>query len=164
MDTTLRFTPVLVLAGALVLGGASAARAQDTTGVRADTSEYRSYGGADTSAAVPQDTGRVDGTAGVYIGQPTDTALKAEPGVQTAPAAGDTGEVGEPNATSDDALACKDGSNAARTDGCVKNGGIDWAATEAATKARVELTKRRDTSTAAPSDRTAMPRDTTKTQ
>jgi hypothetical protein len=164
MGTNLRYTPVLVLAGVLVLDGASAARAQDTTGVRADTSEYRSYRGADTSAAAPQDTGWVDGTAGVYMGQPTDTTMETEPDVQTGPAAGDTSDVGEPNAMLDDALVCKDGSNAARTDGCVRNGGIDWAATEAATKARVEPTTGRDTSTAAPSDRTAMPRDTTRTQ
>jgi hypothetical protein len=161
MGTNLRVTPVLVLAGALVLGG-SAARAQDTTGVRADTSEYRDYGGADTSAAASQDTGWVDGTAGVYMGQPTDTTIEAEPGVQTGPAAGDTGSVGGPSATSDDALVCTDGSNAARTDGCVRNGGIDWAATDAATKARVEPTTARDTSTAAPSDRTDMSSDTTK--
>ena len=116
MKIYLRFTSVLALAGALALGGTSAARAQDTSQVSADTSGYQGYEGGDTT-------------------------LKAMPGVQTGPAASDSGNAGTPSGTAADTLVCKDGSNAARTDGCVRNGGIDWAATEAAVKARDERTR-----------------------
>jgi hypothetical protein len=153
MRICLRFTPVLVLAGALALGGTSTARAQDTSQVSADTSEYQGYG-ADTSAAAAQPTGGADSGAAGYTGPPTDTILKAEPGVQTGPTAGDTGKAGKPSATAADTVACMDGSNAPRTDGCVRNGGIDWDATEAAMKARGEHTTGGDTSTAAPADTT----------
>ncbi len=155
-----RFTPVLALAGALALGGTSTARAQDTSQVRADTSGYQGY---DTSAAA-QPTGRADTGAAGYTGPPTDTALKAKPGVQTGPTAADTGKAGKPSATAADTVVCKDGSNAARTDGCAKNGGIDWVATEAALKARGERTTAPDTSTAAPADTTTVPMDTTQPQ
>ena len=145
MRNCVRHIPVLVLAGALVLGGPSISRAQaqDTSQVSADTSEYQGYGGGDTSAAATQSTNEADSSTGVYLappadtgGLPADTGLEAEPQVQIVPGAGDTGDVGNAGATGADALVCKDGSNAARTDGCVSNGGIDWAATEAATKAK----------------------------
>jgi hypothetical protein len=164
MRICLRFTPVLALAGALALGGTSTARAQDTSQVGADTSEYQGYGGGDTSAAAAQPIGGADSGAAGYTGPPTDTTLKAEPGVQTGPTAGDSGKAWKPSATAADTVVCKDGSNAARTDGCLKNGGIDWAATEAAMKARGEHTTGRDTSTAAPADTNTMPMDTTQAQ
>jgi hypothetical protein len=163
MRTHLRFTPVLALAGALALGGTSTARAQDTSQVSADTSGYQGYRG-DTSAAAAQPTSQADSGAAGYTGPPTDTALKAKPGVQTGPTAGDSGKAGKPTGTAADTVACKDGSNAARTDGCVRNGGIDWAATEAAMKARGESTTGRDTSTAAPADTSAVSRDSTQSQ
>jgi hypothetical protein len=164
MRTYLRFTPVLALAGALALGGTSTARAQDTSQVSGDTSGYQGYRGADTSAAAAQPTGQADTGAAGYTGPPTDTTLKAEPGVQTGPTAGDSGKAGKPSATAADTVACKDGSNAPRTDGCVKNGGIDWAATEAAMKARGQTTTGRDTSAAAPADTGTMSRDSTQSQ
>jgi hypothetical protein len=157
MRVYLRFTPVLALAAALALGGTSTARAQDTSQVRADTSGYQGY---DTSGAAAQPTGSADSGAAGYTGPPTDTTLKAEPGVQTGPTAGDSGKSGRPSATAADTVVCKDGSNSARTDGCLRNGGIDWAATEAATKARGQSTTGPDTSTAAPADTTTIPTDT----
>ncbi len=157
MRIFLRFTPVLALAGALALGGTSTARAQDTSQVRADTSGSQGY---DSSAAAQPTGGAESGAAG-YTGPATDTTLKARPGVQTGPAAGDSGKAGMPSATAADTVVCKDGSNAARTDGCVKNGGIDWVATEAAMKARGQSTTGWDTSTAPPADTTTMPMDTT---
>jgi hypothetical protein len=160
MRVYLRFTPVLTLAAALALGGTSTARAQDTSQVRADTSGYQGY---DTSAAA-QPAGGADSGAAGYTGPPTDTALKAKPGVQTGPTAADTGKAGMPSATAADTVVCKDGSNAARTDGCVKNGGIDWVATEAAMKARGQSTTGPDTGTAAPADTATMPMDTAKAQ
>lgn len=139
MRIHLRFTPVLALAGALALGGTSTAQAQDTSQVSADTSGYQGYQGGDTSAAA-QPTGQADSGAAGYTGPATDTTLKAMPGVQTGPTAGDTGKAGEPSATAADTVACLDGSNAPRTNGCVSNGGIDWDATEAAMKARADST------------------------
>jgi hypothetical protein len=144
MRIHLRFTPVLALAGALALGGTSRAQAQDTSQVSADTSAdtsgYQGYRGGDTSAAAAQPTGQADSGAAGYTGPATDTTLKAKPGVQTGPTAGDSAEAEKPSGTAADTVACLDGSNAPRTDGCVRNGGIDWAATEAAMKARGEGT------------------------
>jgi hypothetical protein len=158
MRVYLRFTPILALAGALTLGGSSTARAQDTSQVRADTSGYQGYG--DTSAAAAQPTGGGDSGAAGYTGPPTDTTLKAKPGVQTGPTAADNGKAGKPSATAADTVVCKDGSNAARTDGCVKNGGIDWASTEAAMKARGQRTTGGDTGAGAPADTATTPMDT----
>jgi hypothetical protein len=161
MRICLRVTPVLALAGALALGGTSTARAQDTSQVRVDSSGYQGYGEGDTSAAAAQATGQADSGAAGYTGPPTDTTLKASPGVQTGPTAGDSSKAGKPSATAADTVVCKDGSNSARTDGCLRNGGIDWASTEAAMKARGQSTTGRDTSTAAPADTMTMPMDTT---
>ena len=155
MGIHLRFTPVLALAGALVLGGTSTARAQDSSQVRSDTSGYQAPGGTDTSATAAQPTGQADSGAAGYSGPPTDTALKAKAGVQTGPGAGDSGKTGTPSATAADSVVCKDGSNSSRTEGCVKNGGIDWASTDAAMKARGE---------GATTDTSAMSRDSTKSQ
>jgi hypothetical protein len=152
MGTHLRFTPVLALIGALALGAApaaraqdtSSARAQDTSSARADTSGVQGYG-ADTSAA---DTGRMapsgqagDTGAAGYSGAPSDTVLRAKPGVQTGPSAQDSSKTGKSSSSAADTVVCKDGSNAQRTgEVCLKHGGIDWTATEAALKARGQST------------------------
>ena len=152
MGTHHRFTPVLALIGALALGAApaaraqdtSSARAQDTSSARADTSGVQGYG-ADTSAA---DTGRMapsgqagDTGAAGYNGAPSDTALRAKPGVQTGPSAQDSSKTGQSSSSAADTVVCKDGSNAQRTgEVCLKHGGIDWTATEAALKARGQST------------------------
>jgi hypothetical protein len=141
MGTHLRFTPILALIGALALGAAPTAQAQDTSSVRADTSArtdtsgYQGYG-ADTLQR-SQPTGQADTGAAGYQGAPSDTALRAKPGVQTGPAAGDSSKTGKTSGTSADTVVCKDGSSAPRTgDVCLKHGGIDWATTNAALKAR----------------------------
>ena len=135
MGTHLRFTPVLALVGMLALGAAPTARAQDTSQVRSDTSGYQGYG-ADTmqrTAPTGADTGAK------YNGPPTDTTLKAKPGVQTGPAAGDTSKAGMTSQA--DTVVCKDGSTSPRTgEVCLKHGGIDWTATNAALKARGQQT------------------------
>lgn len=149
MGTHLRFTPVLALVGALALGAAPAARAQDTSSARADTSGVQGYG-ADTAAAdtfqARQPTGQADTGAAGNQGARSDTALRAKPGVQTGPAIGDSakaGQTGQARATPADTVVCKDGSNAPRSgEPCLRHGGIDWTATEAALKARGETAPR----------------------
>lgn len=131
MGTHLRFTPVLALIGALAIGVTPTARAQDTSAVRSDTSGYQGYG-ADTlqrTAPTGADTGAK------YNGPPTDTTLKAKPGVQTGPSATDSSKTGTTSQA--DKVVCKDGSTSPRTgEVCLKHGGIDWTATNAALKAR----------------------------
>jgi hypothetical protein len=145
MGTHLRFTPVLALIGALALGGAPAARAQDTSSVRADTSArsntsgYQGYG-ADTLQR-SQPTGQAGASSGASEnGATSDTALRAKPGVQTGPSAKDSSKAGQSsssNSSSADTVVCKDGSTSPRTgEVCLKHGGIDWTATNAALKAR----------------------------
>jgi hypothetical protein len=112
MRTYLGFAPVLLLAGVLATGGASTIQAQDTSRARNDSSGYESYGPGDTSAG---DTGQADTGATGY---------------------GDTATAGKRTATAADSVVCMDGSSSARTDGCLRNGGIDWDSTEAAMKAR----------------------------
>jgi hypothetical protein len=143
MGTHLRFTPVLALIGALALGAAPAARAQDTSSVRADTSArsdtsgYQGYG-ADTLQR-SQPTGQAGASEN---GAPSDTALRAKPGVQTGPSTKDSSKAGQSSSTSSssssaDTVVCKDGSTSPRTgEVCLKHGGIDWTATNAALKAR----------------------------
>lgn len=142
MGTHLRFTPVLALVGALALGAAPAARAQDTSSAKADTSGVQGYGAGQTGA----DTGAM------YHGPPTDTTLKAKPGVQTGPSAADSAKIGQsghPSASVADTVACKDGSNAPRSgEPCLRHGGIDWVATEAAAKARGETVPTGDSASA----------------
>jgi hypothetical protein len=142
MGTHLRFTPVLALIGALALGAAPAARAQDTSSAvradssaRSDTSGYQGYG-SDTLQR-GQSAGQADsGTAG-YHGPATDTTLKAKPGVQTGPSAGDSSKTGQSSSSQADQVVCKDGSTSPRTgEVCLNHGGIDWAATNASLKAR----------------------------
>ena len=137
------FTPALAVIGMLALASAPAARAQDTSAAaRADTSAYRAYGtdttGMDTAQA-GQRNARSDSSGFKYTGPATDTALKAKPGVQTGPAAGDTGSAARQGAAAGaaDSVVCMDGSNAAHAgQACKAHGGIDWAATRAALKAR----------------------------
>jgi hypothetical protein len=157
-----RFTPVLAVIGVLALGGASTARAQDTSAAaRADTSGYRGYQnrtdtiGSDTAQA-GQRNARTD-TSG-YIGPATDTMLKAKPGAQTGPAAGDTGKAAQKAAAGTaDTVVCMDGSNAAKSKkACKAHGGIDRAATRAALKARHGVAGQAAESTAAPTDTTQM--------
>jgi hypothetical protein len=102
-------------------------------------------GGASTVRA--QDTSAAAGT---------DTALKAKPGVQTGPAASDTGNAARKGAAGTaDTVVCKDGSNTAnKKKACKTHGGIDWTATEAALKARGGRAGESAESTAAPTDTT----------
>jgi hypothetical protein len=141
-----RFTPVLAVIGVLAWGGASTAPAQDTSAAaRADTSGYSGYQnrtdtiGSDTAQA-GQRNAQTD-TSG-YTGPATDTMLKAKPGAQTGPAAGDTGKAARKAAAGTaDTVVCMDGSNAAKSKkACRAHGGIDRAATKAALKARRGVT------------------------
>ncbi len=146
MGTHLRFTPVLALLGALTLGAAPATRAQDTSSAQADTSGVQGYGGAaaDTFRTDQPSGQAASDTGAMYHGPPTDTVLKAKPGVQTGPSTADSsadsskvGQAGQPSATPADTVVCTDGSNASRTGSpCLNHGGIDWSATNAALKAR----------------------------
>jgi hypothetical protein len=148
MAIHLRPTPLLAVIGVLTLGGASAARAQDTSAAaRSDTSGYQTYqdrndttqAGQDTAQA-GQDTTRSDTSGFKYTGPETDTTLKAQPGVQTGPSGKDSGAVAESptGISAADTVVCKDGSNAANQAGagCREHGGIDSVATTAALKAR----------------------------
>lgn len=139
------FTKFIAVMGALSLAGASVARAQDTSAAaRTDTSAYRgNQNGADTAQAGQQgvrtDSSMTDSSGFRYNGPPTDTTLKAKPGAQTGPSAGDTSNGGQRASAAGraDTVVCKDGSNAATaTSACGSHGGIDWAATRTALKAR----------------------------
>ena len=152
MDIHKRFITTLAVAGVLAAGGASVAQAQDTSAAaRQDTMGYKPSGQTDTTQA---DTGKFQ-----YNGAPSDTALRAKPGVQTGPAAGDSGKASEQagEAGVADTVVCIDGSNAARTIGCGSHGGIDSVATKAALKARGGGAARQT------ADTTPMPADTTQT-
>ncbi|MGH7512070.1 MAG: hypothetical protein ACREOQ_04000 [Gemmatimonadales bacterium] len=138
---------MLALVGALALGGASALTAQqptnaskDTSAARSDTSGYQSYQNR-------ADSTRTDSSGFKYTGPPTDTTLKAEPGAQTGPTAGDSGmgKMGSDSSSmgkmsgagAADSVVCKDGSNAAGGgSACSAHGGVDSVATRAALKAR----------------------------
>ena len=128
-----RFTRTVAVVGVLALGGATVARAQDTSAARrADTSGYKAYDSTRT------DTTKTDSSGFKYTGPTTDTTLKAQPGVQTGPPAGDTGMARQAGgAGAADTVVCKDGSNAAAgQSACGAHGGIDSVATQAAKKAR----------------------------
>ena len=163
MGIHFRRTPLLGMIGVLALGGASVARAQDTSAAtRQDTSAYRSsQNQADTMQAGKSTSSAENGTS-------TDTALKAKPGVQTGPAAQDTGRAAMQDTSSyrssqnqtdttqvkksksgyesnkgkslstADTVVCKDGSNSPNSakGACGSHGGVDTAATWAALKAR----------------------------
>jgi len=126
-------------------GDSSRMGGQDTSSYKSsgsqDTSSYKSSGNqADTSQA--GQVNRTDKSGYKYHGAATDTALKAEPGVQTGPTAGDTGQVHHRRhrmrMSAMDTVVCKDGSNAANGGSgvCGSHGGVDTAATWAAMKAR----------------------------
>jgi hypothetical protein len=171
-----RHTRILALVGVLALGAASAARAQDTSSVqskdtsasaRSDTSGYKSYQNSDTM--------RSDTAHYKYNGPPTDTTLKAKPGVQTGRNAdssarsssnqnsnGQSGRIRPTdstaagmagNAGATDSMVCKDGSRAVTSACDAEHGGVDSVATRAAKKARGQAgasdtvyTSQRDTS------------------
>lgn len=147
-----RFAASLAVMGVLALAGASAAWAQEPTNAppkdtsaaaQSDTSGYRGYRNPTDSAQAGQANARIDSSGFKYTGLSTDTALKAPPGVQTGPTSGDSSKVvmkKKEAAAQADTLACKDGSNAPnRSLACAQHGGIDWAATRAAMKARGKM-------------------------
>jgi hypothetical protein len=152
-----RPTPLLALIGVLALGGASTARAQDTSAAaRADTSGYQPYQNRTDSTQVGKDSTRTDSSGFKYTGPPTDTTLKAEPGAQTGPSKDSTGVNDSTGVSKDsgaaaapsgmsaaDSVVCKDGSNDGNRGGvsCGGHGGIDSVATTAAMKARGWLGK-----------------------
>jgi hypothetical protein len=135
-----RSTALRAVVGILALAAAPGLWAQqpgqnrpDTGAVQRDTSGYKGYQPSDSIKA-----GRSD-TSGMNQGAPSDTTLKAKPGVQTGPSAKDTGAAGQTgmNATVD-SVVCKDGSRAAKPGkaNCAQHGGVDKAATKAAWNAR----------------------------
>jgi len=140
MGNHYRFTTALAVVGLLAAGQATTARAQDTSAAaRSDTMGYK-------ASQSQTDTGKFK-----YNGAPSDTALKAKPGVQTGPAQGDSGKAAARTgaAGTADTVVCKDGSNAAGKQGCSAHGGVDKAATKAASKARgMESSTTRDSSAA----------------
>ena len=140
-----RPAPLLAMIGVLALGGASAARAQDTSAAsRADTSGYQPYQNRTDSTQVGNDSARTDDSSGFkYNGPPTDTTLKAEPGVQTGPSKDSTNAAAPSGMSAADSVVCKDGSNEGNRGGvsCGGHGGIDSVATTAAMKARGWLGK-----------------------
>jgi hypothetical protein len=154
-----RFPTTLAVAGMLAAGTASAARAQDTSAAaRTDTMGYQPSSGQTDTAQAGSPASQADTGNFKYSGPPTDTTLKAEPGVQTGPTAGDSatpaaraGAAGQA-----DTVVCKDGSNAGRKIGCETHGGIDWAATKAALKARGGAAGQTVDSAAMPADSTRM--------
>ena len=157
MGIHFRPRPLLAMIGVLALGGASAARAQDTSAAsRADTSGYQPYQNRTDSTLVGKDSTRSDSSGFKYNGPPTDTTLKAEPGAQTGPSkdstgiSKDSGSAAAPSGMSAaDSVVCKDGSNEGNRGGvsCGSHGRIDSVATTAAMKARGWLGKS-DSSTA----------------
>ena len=158
MGKHFRIISTVALVGALAAGGVSIARAQDTSAAaRSDTMGYRpSENQADTARSDTAQASQADTGNFKYNGAPSDTALRAKPGVQTGPAAGDSGKAaaraGAAGAV--DTVVCKDGSNAGRRVGCEQHGGIDWAATKAAMKARGGEAAQAIDSSATPADTT----------
>jgi len=114
---------------------------QSTSGQSQDTSGYKSSGNQPDTSQSGQ-VNRTTRSGYKYHGAATDTALKAEPGVQTGPTAGDSGRVHHRRhrmrMSAADTVVCKDGSNTANSPSgaCSSHGGVDTAATWAALKAR----------------------------
>jgi len=114
---------------------------QSTSGQSQDTSGYKSSGNQPDTSRSGQ-VNRTTRSGYKYHGAATDTALKAEPGVQTGPTAGDSGRVHHRRhrmrMSAADTVVCKDGSNTANSPSgaCSSHGGVDTAATWAALKAR----------------------------
>ncbi|HKT58977.1 MAG TPA: hypothetical protein VJQ46_02940 [Gemmatimonadales bacterium] len=137
-DTALKAKPG-VQTGPTAADSSRMGGGQDTSSSKQDTSGYKSSGGqADTSGRV----NRTTRSGYKYHGAPTDTALKAEPGVQTGPAPGDTGRMHmrrhRMKMSAVDSVVCKDGQRAANSPSgaCSSNGGVDTVATWHALKAR----------------------------
>jgi hypothetical protein len=151
-DTALKAKPGVQTGPAA--GDSSRMGGQDTSTYKSsgsqDTSSYKSSGGQDTSSYKSSgnqaDTsGRVNKTSPSgykYHGPGSDTALKAEPGVQTGPSAADSGRTHHRRhgmrMSAMDTVVCKDGSNSANSasGACGSHGGVDTTATWAAMKAR----------------------------
>src|SRR6476469_5584832 len=146
-DTALHAKPGVQTGPTAVDSGRTGA-AQDTSGYKQDTSGYKQdTSGYKSSAGSQMDTTQagqsVDRSSSgyKYHGAPTDTTLKAEPGVQTGPSAGDSGRVHHRRhmrMSAMDTVVCKDGSNSANSarGACGSHGGVDTTATWAAMKAR----------------------------
>jgi hypothetical protein len=129
-----RSTPLLALVGILLLGVAPGLRAQQPTNAPPK----------DTSAMAQPDTTAYQG----YQRNDSSPAGKTKP-TQAAGAA-----------AAADTVVCKDGSSASKAaKGCTKHGGIDWAATKSALKARGQM-QGGDTSGAAPADTSKKGADT----
>jgi hypothetical protein len=150
MAIRFRPMPLLSMIAVLALGGASAARAQDTSAAaRSDTSGYQPYqsrtdSNRTDSAQAGQDSTRSDSSGFKYTGPPTDTTLKAEPGAQTGPSGKDSGSAAAPSGMSlADSVVCKDGSSVGNRGevSCGGHGGVDSVVTTAAMKARGWLGK-----------------------
>jgi hypothetical protein len=92
MGIHIRQTRMIAVVGVLALGGASVVAAQDTSAAsRHDTSGYQQSGSqTDTMQAGAARSGMSDTSQYNPNGASTDTALKAKPGVQTGPTAGDS--------------------------------------------------------------------------
>ena len=134
-----RPTPLLAMLGVLALGGASAARAQDTSAAaRTDTSGYQQYENRPDSTQAGKDTTSTDSSGFKYTGPSTDTTLKAAPGAQTGPSTDSSSAAAPSGMNAADSVVCKDGSNEGNRGGvsCGSHGGIDSVATTAAMKAR----------------------------
>jgi Tfp pilus assembly protein PilV len=139
-----RPTPLLAMLGVLALGGASAARAQDTSAAaRTDTSGYQQYENRTDSTQAGKDTASTDSSGFKYTGPPTDTTLKAAPGAQTGPSKDSSSAAAPSGMSAADSVVCKDGSNEGNrgTISCGAHGGIDSVTTTAAMKARGWLGK-----------------------
>jgi hypothetical protein len=139
-----RPTPLLAMLGVLALGGASAARAQDTSAAaRTDTSGYQPYQNRTDSTQAGKDSTRTDSSGFKYTGPPTDTTLKAQPGAQTGPSKDSSNAAAPSGISAADSVVCKDGSNDGNRGSvsCGAHGGIDSVATTAAMKARGWLGK-----------------------
>ena len=139
-----RPTPLLAMLGVLALGGASAARAQDTSAAaRTDTSGYQPYQNRTDSTQLGKDTTGADTSGFKYTGPPTDTTLKAKPGAQTGPSKDSSNAAAPSGMSAADSVVCKDGSNEGNRGAisCSAHGGIDSVSTTAAMKARGWLGK-----------------------
>jgi hypothetical protein len=96
-----RPAPLLAMLGVLALGGASVARAQDTSAAaRTDTSGYQPYQNRTDSTQAGKDTTSTDSSGFKYTGPSTDTTLKAAPGAQTGPST-DSTQAGKDTASTD---------------------------------------------------------------
>jgi len=130
MGIHIRQTRTIAVVGVLALGGASVVAAQDTSSAtRQDTSGYQQSGSqTDTMQAGGARSGMSDTSQYKYHGAPSDTALKAKPGVQTGPTA-DSSQMGNQDTSSykssggQDTSSYKSSGNQADTSGRVTKTG-----------------------------------------